>query len=261
MRGVSVVIPTVRLDRWLDEAVESALASVGVQVELLVVHDGVAPDPEKSWASDERVTIVHLPQRSGQAVGMDLAMARARHDLVARLDGDDLAAPDRLRRQSEFLDAHPEVVAIGSRAMRIDENGAELSELRIPAGDDIRRHLLLQNVVVHSSLMFRKDIVTGIGAYDKVLEQMDDYDLVLRLAAIGPIAVLDEVLTSYRVHSQQMSRGAAPYGPHIRRVVAGRRELRRRLGASRLRAAALNFAWIGMQYLRFYRILRPGYER
>lgn len=260
MRGVSVVIPTIRLDRWLDEAVESVLASVGVRVDLLVVHDGVAPDPGKSWASDERVTILHLPQRSGQAVGMNLAMASARYDLVARLDGDDLATPDRLLRQSEFLDAHPEVVAIGSRAMRIDENGAELSELRIPAGDDIRQHLLLQNVVVHSSLMFRKDIVTGIGAYE-ALDQMEDYDLVLRLAAIGPIAVLDEVLTRYRVHSQQMSRGAAPYGPHIRRVVAGRQELRRRLGASRLRAGALNIAWIGVQYLRFHRILRPGYER
>lgn len=261
MRGVSVILPTVRLDAWLDEAVWSILDNEGVDVDLVVVHDGVEPDRTLSWATDARVQLVHHPERLGQTRGMMSGLEHARHDLIARLDADDLSSTTRLSRQVEYLDAHPATVAVGSRVMRIDNAGVDGREMVFPAGPDIRSHLLFANVVAHSSLMFRREIGLAVGGYDATLRQMEDYDFILRLAAAGPIANLDELLTRYRVHPQQTSRGAPPYGRHIDQVMCGRVALRRVLRAPVLASTVKNIVWRAVQYARYYGVIRPGYER
>lgn len=261
MRGVSVIIPTVRLDHWLDQAVESILSSVGVDVDLVVVHDGVEPDRKLVWTRDARVQLVHHLERRGQTAGMQSGLARARFDLIARLDADDLSTPNRLQKQAAYLDANPRTVAVGSRVMRMSADGTDHNEMVLAVGPDVRRELLFQNVVAHSSLMFRRDTSLFVGGYDAQLVQMEDYDFILRLALHGEVAVVDEILTRYRVHPQQTSRGAAPWGPHIDRVMADRRALRRVLGSGLATSTIKNLIWCGVQYARYFRIIRPGYER
>ena len=109
--------------------------------------------------------------------------------------------------------------------------------------------------------MFRRDAGIAVGGYDKSLFQMEDYDFLLRLAMAGPIANLGETLTRYRVHAQQISRGTPPTGAHIRRVLQDRKILRRELGEPWLAATTKNLVWRAAQYLRYYRVIRPGYER
>ncbi|KFF57987.1 hypothetical protein JF66_22015 [Cryobacterium sp. MLB-32] len=256
-----MVIPTVRLDKWLDEAVESILGSTGVEVDLIVVHDGVEPDRSRPWTNDARVQIVHHPVRLGQTKGMESGLAQARFDLVARLDADDLSSPNRLHEQAAYLDAHPETVATGTRVMRIDNVGRDQREMVMPTGEDIRSKLLFENVVPHSSLMFRRETSDAVNGYNQALMQMEDYDFILRLATRGPIANLDKVLTRYRVHPAQTSRGAAPWGLHIRSVMADRVELRRVMKEPRLASAVKNLVWGAVQYARYFGVIRPGYER
>lgn len=259
--GVSVILPTLQLGGWLDEAISSVLDSRGVDLQLIVVHDGVDPDPSLSWMSDPRVEIVHQTTRQGLPAGIMSGVGRARFDLIGRIDNDDLMSPDRLAKQAAYLSAHRDTVSLGTRVMRIDESGRNLGELPIPAGSDVRAHLLFANIIAHSSLMFRKDACFLAGGFDENLHQMEDYDFHLRMACLGPIAVLDDVLTQYRVHGSQMSRGAKPYGPHIRRVMSGRRTLRKVLHSPRIASLAKSYAWLGAQYLRYYRVIKPGYER
>ncbi len=261
MSGVTVIMPTIRIDSWLDTAIASILASDLDDLELIVVHDGIAPDYGRVWADDARVKIVHSPVRIGQAAGMNLGMSHARHSFIARLDADDMAHPTRLRIQRDYLEKNPSTVAVGSRVMRIDGAGLALAELRYPTGNDIRRSLLLQNVVAHSSLMFRKDVGEAVGPYDGAMGQMEDYDFILRLAHIGPIANLDNILTYYRVHAHQTSRGAPPHGRHITRVLDARRTLGEKLGVASLERITKDFVWLTVQYLRYYNFRKPGYER
>jgi glycosyltransferase involved in cell wall biosynthesis len=261
LNGVTVIMPTIRIDAWLDYAVESILASEIPVLEVIVVHDGIEPDYLRSWTDDARVTVVHSPSRLGQAAGMNLGLSYARYEFIARLDADDAAHPSRLKMQLEYLETHPEAVAVGSRVMRVDHEGRPLAELVYPTGRDIRRSLLLQNVVAHSSLMFRRIALELVGSYDAAMGQMEDYDFILRLAKEGPIANLDHVLTYYRVHPNQTSRGAPPRGRHIRRVLHARRVLGRHLGVSALEQTAKNSVWLAVQYLRYYKLRKPGYER
>lgn len=261
MRGVSVIIPTVRLDRWLDQAVESILASTGVDVDVVVVHDGVEPNLNLPWTDDPRVQLVHHRERRGQTAGMESGLSRARFDLIGRLDADDLSTPNRLHQQATYLDANPQTVAVGSRVLRIAADGTDQTEMVLAVGPDVRRALLFQNVVAHSSLMFRRETCALVGGYDEQLVQMEDYDFILRLALHGEVAVLDQILTRYRVHPEQTSRGAAPWGPHMDRVMADRVALRRVIGAGLVTSTTKNLIWRAVQYARYFRIIRPGYER
>jgi glycosyltransferase involved in cell wall biosynthesis len=258
--NVSVIIPTIRLDAWLDQAVFSVLSSRGVEVEVIVVHDGIAPDPTRPWMLDSRVRVVHLKSRLGQSEGMRRGILRASSALIARLDGDDYCSPDRLALQMTYLAEHPETVAVGSRVMSVDSSGHNRGELRFAVGNDIRGHLLLQNVVAHSSLLFRAEAGQRVHGYDSTLSQMEDYDFILRLSSLGPIANLDRVLTFYRVHAHQVSRGAAPWGPHMRKIASGRRALRRVLREPFFPSEAKHLLWKIVQLLRYCGIRKLGYE-
>jgi glycosyltransferase involved in cell wall biosynthesis len=260
MSGVSVIIPTAQVDEWLDEAVHSVLRSDDVPVQVIVVHDGIAPDHTRAWADDDRVTIAHHPTRMGPSAGMQTGVRLDKFPHIARLDADDVSDSKRLSVQSRFLDDHENVVAVGSRVKRIDGSGESTGDVRGPAGVDIRRHFLLYNVLAHSSLMFRKDAHDTVGGYDLSLRQMEDYLFLLRLAQEGSIAILPEFLVSYRVHSSQASRGAKPYGQHIQLVKAERIALARILNESLLLTHAKNVAWVALQYARYFGPVRPGHE-
>lgn len=259
--GISVIIPMIRYDRWLDEAVHSILNQQDVSVQVVVVHDGIEPDPTMSWYADSRVKIVHSPARVGQAAGMNLGVGQAEYDLIARLDSDDVSSPRRLAAQVAYLNLIPGAVATGTRVMRIDDQSAEISELKYPSGADVRKHLIFQNVVPHSSLLMKKHAFYEAGGYDPSIRQMEDYEFILRLALLGPIGNVDELLTQYRVHPGQVSRGAAPRGSHIQKVLIARKQLSKNLGVPYLNYAIKALVWQAVQYLRYYKVVKPGYER
>lgn len=261
MVGISVIIPMIRYDVWLDEAISSILQQNGVEVQVVVVHDGIRPDKSVSWHSDPRVTIVHSENRIGQAAGMNLGVQHSIHEYIARLDSDDVSDPKRLQSQVNLLNSIPAAVAVGSRVMRIDPQSRSLSELKYPVGTDVRKHLILQNVVPHSSLLMKKNAFINAGGYDSSIHQMEDYEFILRLALQGPIANSDEILTYYRVHPGQVSRGAPPRGVHIKKVIIARRNLAKSIGISYGNFLIQIIVWRAVQYLRYYKLIKPGYER
>jgi glycosyltransferase involved in cell wall biosynthesis len=258
---VSVIIPTNRLDSWLDDAVRSVLDGTHAELELVVVLDGVRLEQQPNWGQDPRVRILVLDANLGQASAMNAGVRSSRGAYVARLDSDDLCEPERLALQASYLDSHDETVAVGSGVTRIDENGQVTGTVSLPSGEDVRRDLLLANVISHSSLMFRRRAFDEVGGYDPGLRQMEDYVFILRLAQLGPIANLPGRLIRYRVHSTQTSRGASARGPHIDAVGRARMALASPVGASRVLTWGKLVAWRAVQALRHGGILRPGHER
>lgn len=255
-----MVIATSRVDIWLTAAVQSMLDQNEVDLELIVVHDGILIDPKLEWTHDRRITNLHLPDRSGPGAAAVVGLRAARSALIARLDSDDLSLPGRLTTQLNVLNAAPEMVLVGSRAIRIDDHGSCTGTIRCETGSDIRRHLLSRNEVIHSSVMFRKSAYAVAGGYNTTLRQMEDYDLWLRMATQGRIAVLPEPLVAYRVHASQTSRGARPFGPYVSAVSRSRRALSQYLGEPCLKQRVRNLRWRGSQYLRYYGLRPPGYS-
>jgi glycosyltransferase involved in cell wall biosynthesis len=205
--AVSVLMSVHDGDRWVADAVASVLAQTAGDLELIVVDDGSTDaTPDRLAAVADRRLRVHRQARTGLTRALNRALGLARADLVARIDADDLALPERLARQRAFLAAHPDVGVLGTAAREVDAGGAPLREVRPPTDDEaIRRALIRANPFVHSSVMARRSLLVRAGGYDERLAVAQDYDLWMRLARLARLANLPDVLVVRRLHDRRVS--------------------------------------------------------
>jgi glycosyltransferase involved in cell wall biosynthesis len=189
------------------QAVASVLAQTDGDLELIVVDDGSTDaTPALLAAVDDPRLRVQRQSRSGLTRALNRALALARAPLVARLDADDVALPERLERQRAFMAAHPDVGLLGTAAREEDPAGTPVRVVRPPTHDLLlRRALIRANPFVHSSVMMRRDLVVRAGGYDESLDVAQDYDLWMRLAALTRLANLDEVLVVRQLGPRRVS--------------------------------------------------------
>jgi GT2 family glycosyltransferase len=195
---------------YVAQAVESVLRQTLRDLELVVVDDAssdATPSILRDLARrDPRIRVRRAETHLGLAAAQNLACASARAPLLAHLDGDDVAVPDRVERQAAYLDAHPGTALAGGAAVVIDEAGRPHHTLRPPTGDGaIRAALSRRNCIIHSTVMVRADALRRAGGYRTRFEFADDYDLWLRLADRYRLVNLPDVLVYYRVHAGQAS--------------------------------------------------------
>ncbi len=189
------------------EAVASVLGQTDGDLELIVVDDGSTDATPTLLAAvvDPRLR-VHRQARTGLTRALNHALGLARGDLVARLDADDVALPERLTRQRAFLAAHPDVGLLGTAAREVDPAGGVERIVRPPADDAaLRRALIRANPFVHSSMMVRRALLVGAGGYDERLAVAQDYELWMRLAGLTRLANLEDVLVVRRLGEGRVS--------------------------------------------------------
>lgn len=258
MEAISVIMATNRIDAYLEEAVSSVFANDGLDIELVLVLDGIpTPTPKPQWMGDPRVNIVVRKQSEGLGAALNTGIRNAKHEVIARLDGDDNSLPERFTKQLKALNSSSKPILVGTKIVIIDENGDDVGAAKQVCGIDVRTKLLFQNVVPHSSYMLRKSSAISAGLYREDLQQMEDYDFLLRIALLGPISVLCEPLVQYRVHSAQMSKKAAWRANYITVVIGGRRLLAKLLGVSSVSVELRNIVWRTVQLARSFKIMRP----
>lgn len=260
MPEISVLMSTVTVDPWLTEAAQSILDQRDVDIELVLVLDGAEAETEPAWMRDGRVRIIQHARRTGLANALDVAAQASRGAYLARMDADDISAADRLWKSQQYLESNADVAVVGTSASLIDGGGRVIGESGTEAADDVRHALVLKNQLVHSSVMMRRDAYECAGGYNSRLLQMEDYDLWLRMATVGRVANLPDKLLLYRLHAQQMSRRAMPYGPHVRAISRGQYQLGRKLGMRQGRIGVAILAWRAAQFARYYGLTRPGYD-
>lgn len=267
---LSVVIRSGALNKWLESTVHSVLASYDVDLEVILVLNGptitldsegrAADEKSYPWLADSRLTVLRFDRYIGVSNAMRAGCDAAQAALIANVDGDDLITPTKFRRQLDYLAAHPECVLVGTGGDLIDENGRVTGELKAPTGDDVRRSMLLFNPIPHSSVVFRAAAYHLAKEYRQDLTQFEDYDLFLRLAALGPVAMLQGNEIQYRVHTTNISKGAGARGDHITAVTSGRRQLAKALGVPAVLALPPHLLWRGVQFARASGLIRPVHE-
>jgi GT2 family glycosyltransferase len=206
--AISVLMPVRNGERFIAEAVESVLTQSFGNLELVVVDDGSTDSTpeilEQIASRDPRLVIRRREPGHNLTEVRNFAAACARAPLLAPLDADDVALPDRLQSQTEFLATHPEVVLLGGQALLIDGSGREFGKAEYPTTDhDLRVALQKGNQFVHSSTVFRRDAFEAVGGYRTNFEYAEDFDLYLRLAEVGRMANLPNVVVGYRLHGDQ----------------------------------------------------------
>jgi glycosyltransferase involved in cell wall biosynthesis len=183
------------------EAIESVLGQTLGDLELVVVDDGSTDATASILGSfgDPRVRVTRQ-RRGGLTSALRSALGLARAPLVARLDADDVALPERLERQRDFLERHPEVGLLGTAAREVDGIGREVGVVRPPTEDAaLRGTLIRHNPFVHSSVMMRRSVLEQAGGYDPSFPVAQDYDLWMRMSRVTRMANLPEPLVVRRL--------------------------------------------------------------
>ena len=197
------------------EFVEATIGSLQRQTlsdwELVVVDDGSEDCTPAILASlaraDPRISVI-TQTNAGLTAALNRGLTHAKGIYLARIDAGDLARANRLALQKAFLDTHADHVAVGSHLLWITREGWPVGEYRVPLEHDVidGQHIGgIPGQMAHGCLMMRLDTLRSIGGYVEHFVVAQDYDLLLRLAEVGKLANLDEILTKYRVDPDGVS--------------------------------------------------------
>ena len=203
---VSVIIPTFNRAYCVAESIHSVLAQG--ELELIVVNDGSKDATVKELASFPTIQVINLAENRGVSYARNKGLERARGSLICFLDSDDLWEEGKLKAQVQWMQVHPECMAVYTDEIWI-RNGVRVNPMKKHQkySGDIFRQCLPLCIVSPSSVMLRKSILDEVGGFDELMPVCEDYDLWLRIAVRYSFKFLKEKLILKRGgHRDQLSR-------------------------------------------------------
>jgi glycosyltransferase involved in cell wall biosynthesis len=205
--AASVILPVFNAVRFIDLAISSVLQQDFDDFELLLLDDGSndgSAERLHHFASKDSRCKVHSWPNRGLIATLNAGVAIAKAPLLIRMDADDICRPNRFSKQIAYLEANPDCVAIGARVMLIDADNWQISEF----GAEVLNHEEIDDAhmagkggsIAHPTAIIRKMALVQIGGYSANFIHAEDIDLFLRLAEVGRLHNLPDVLLDYRQH-------------------------------------------------------------
>ena len=256
MTSISAVIPVRDGADFVADAIRSVLDQTAPPLECLVIDDGstdATPEVVRSFGTQ----VAYVCQsHGGVSAARNHGARRARGELVAFLDHDDVWLPTKLERQVEALAERPGAVMGLCAVEVVDAGGRMIGSKRLRPRTDLLTGMMTfdgtETVSSSSTGLARRDWLLASGGFDPELSMSADWDLLLRAALDGGVAYVDEPLVRYRVHDSNMSRNVGMMEHDMRRAFAkafADSRLPVSLRANRRRA-----------YGRLYRMLAGSYR-
>ena len=233
--SISVIIPSYNMARFLPDAITSVRRQARTVAEILVV------DPS---STDDTVAVVAdlarqgAPVRrigtkpTGPAAARNVGLAKARGELIAFLDADDLWPADKLYHQCARLDRMPRVDMVSGHVQFFDR----LDPIALAPAETSRTSTIFHVYV--GACLFRRKVFDDIGRFDERLRYCEDIDLMERLRERAiPFTILREITLFYRRHADAMMASRNPrQAADFRRAQALSRARRNALGKEQLPA-------------------------
>jgi glycosyltransferase involved in cell wall biosynthesis len=198
---------------FLHQAVlSSTTAQTRPPDEVVLVQDGPVPaalaDRIKHLVAELPMPVVHLELRTNVGLGpaLDAGLAASSHEIVARMDADDVSVPDRFERQVAVIEAGADIV--GSGLLEFGSSVDDVVGRRTPPtdADEIRRVIRFRDPFNHPTVVYRRSAVLAAGGYTD-MALLEDYLLFTRMVEAGARpANLAEPLVYYRVGSGAYAR-------------------------------------------------------
>jgi glycosyltransferase involved in cell wall biosynthesis len=209
---VSVLMEAHTAGPYFSAAINSILNQTFRDFEFLIVAYLGSPEVKdficEHYPDETRIRVIEVPALGGLGFALNTGTGQSRGEYIARMDGDDVSYPERLREQVEYMDAHPNLAVLGCRIDLIDakSNKIDREYPYYETDAEIRRILPFRNPMPHPALMFRKTALYNVNGY-MFGHTAEDHEMMLRIARQAELHFynLDKTLFSYRRHENQVT--------------------------------------------------------
>lgn len=218
MQLYSVLMSVYKKDNpiFLAKAIESILRQTLPCDQFIIVEDGPLTNDLQNVINEfanshpTLFTIVKLSENRGLAYALNKGIDVSRNELIARMDSDDIAFPERCEKQMLRFQQDPELSLVGTETLDFCNSleDAKPSVRPTPANlDEIKYCLKRNNPFAHPTVMYKKSVILECGGYDVSLRRVQDYDLFSKLVALGYKATnIKQPLLYYRTTQHNKSK-------------------------------------------------------
>ncbi len=211
MPGVSVIMPVKNQEDYIEVALQSVIDQEFNDIEIIVVNDGstdCTANKLSSFLHDDRLQIVELPESRGIVTALNTGLAAATGDFVARMDGDDIMHPARIRKQYEFSRSNPDVDLCGCCVTCFTDSGPVSQGVHnfqewhnsLLTSAEMRRNIYVDSPMVHPTFFAARSFFRRMCGYQDT-GFAEDYDFIFRsIFSCAKLSKLPEKLLLWRDH-------------------------------------------------------------
>lgn len=208
-------MPVYNSEKYIEQSINSILNQTYKNFELIIINDGSTDGSENiiKKINDIRIVYIYQPNQ-GLAKTLNNGLKLAKGEFIARQDHDDISYPTRFEKQINFFLQNPNHGLVGTWASVVDNEGNKTNSYHKhpTVSSDLKLFLLFDNPFVHTSVMFKREILDNCGYYNEALNGLiQDFEYWFRISNAYEIANLPEVLIDYRQLLSGMSFTAKNY--------------------------------------------------
>ena len=251
---VSIIIPCFSAERWVRDAIESALAQTHAPCEVIVVDDGSTDGTRGILESfGPRIRLLAQPH-AGACAARNRGIKEARGEFIQFLDADDALDAQKIEIMLDAVRSHPDALVFCDYRIQQEENSPSMWTDQSPYRGEDPVEFILKRQLTTPAVLHRKSRLQDIGGFDTELPCAQEFDLHLRMACRGaPLHHVPQSLVTVRKHlggiSHSLIRVLDQY-PRILQRAAAELEERGALTENRRQALAQTMAWGARQLLK-----------
>lgn len=205
---LTVFTPVFNLEKYIEETIKSILSQSFTDFEYILIDDCSTDKSVEiiEGFKDPRIKLIKNEKNQGISYNRNFALDIAKGKYIAMIDGDDIAMPNRLIEQIQFLEQNHDYGIIGTEIIKIDKEGEQIDNIvkyELP-DDEIPSRMLFNNYIATSSTMIRLSTIGDIR-FKKEFVVAEDYEVWIQLIRKSKIGHIRLPLTKYRIHSDSIS--------------------------------------------------------
>jgi len=203
---ISVILPVYNAEKYIAEAINSILAQSYQNFEFIILNDGSTDSSLaviNHYQNNPLVTIV-THKNKGLIATLNKGITLAKGEYIARMDADDIAHPERFKKQLALFEVNTE---LGVCSSSTENFGAETDiTIRSADNDNLKATLLFWPPFAHPATMIKRSVLIDNNiAYREEFTHCEDFDLWSQLAPYCQFSNVTEVMLKYRVHPEQVT--------------------------------------------------------
>ena len=211
IKNLSIIMTVYNGEKYISETIESILKQSYKDFEFIIIDDGSTDKTfsicEKYALQNNRIRLYKNMQNKWVVKTRNILLSKIPKTFkyVAIIDADDIAYPERMKKQVDYLDKHEDISFLGSDIDIIDESGKIIGERSYPhTHNDVSETIFMKSPLAQPAVMIRKSALDALGEYNSEFERCQDYELWCRaFNQWYKIVNLDQKLTAYRVYGEQ----------------------------------------------------------